>query len=56
MADDLENQRFEVCPAYCKYFHVNDLKYCGIRYGGFFRKLAEWLQDDEVLIYYDEGD
>ena len=56
MADDLVNRRFELCPDYCEYFHAHDLEDCGPRYGGFFRELADDLQDDEVLVYYDAGD
>lgn len=56
MADDLINRRFGVCPDSFKAFNgIQEEEDLLAMYGEEFRCLAEQLQDDEWLVYYDAG-
>lgn len=56
LASDMENRRFELCPEGYRWFSghaaTEDL---AALYGTMFRQLAERLQEDEMLVYYDCG-
>ena len=56
MADDMINRRFDVCPDAYKFFSgIATEEDLVADYGMFFRELAEKVQDDEMLVYYDCG-
>lgn len=56
MADDMTNRRFNVCPDAYEYFEGYEQEEKLLAgYGPILRKLAEKVQDDEMLIYYDYG-
>ena len=53
MADDLINRRFDVCPdAYEDFEGEDEIEEMLERYGYALRNLAENLQDDQMLVYY----
>lgn len=56
MANDLITCQFNVCPeAYYFFEGRTQEEYLALQYGKAFRELAERLQDDEILVYYDCG-
>lgn len=56
MADDLTQGRLSVCPDAYDWMEGEEIyEKDAKRFGTYFRYLAERLQDDEMLIYYDAG-
>lgn len=56
MADDMTNRRFDVCPDAYDFIEGDELEENSLAdYGPILRRLAEKVQDDEMLVRYNCG-
>lgn len=54
MVDDIIHKRFYVCPRNCNWIVKDDyVENYAIRYAGHLKELAENMQENEILVYYD---